>query len=357
MNDLITLDRSSPEFDSYLRGTFAADKRALPIQSLNVNTQQERVTFRIVPTKDIRRPNFLVVWLKAIKPRSFILVLFPMFLVLMKNYLDEQLKDPFVIIFAVMGVLALFAATNLRNDYSDHMKGIDRLNPNTGSRAIQDGWLTADQVRRAAWRLVWLAALCSLPILFVFPMTIFVLLITAIMGFGAIFQRRFTFKDIEGGEFFILFMQGPLLTCGFEMAITGAVRIEALWLGILWGAMALFPIHLRNMENIIVNSQAGLANMVSYLGFDRAKKFIHRWWLFSVAGFIFYHLNYGGFYFFWLYSLIIIFVSMRFSMKLGDLNSPAGSDMVKLRRRGVYVFLITVGLWTLENLWYILTDT
>lgn len=351
MSDFITLDRKSPEFDSYLRGTFSKEKRALPIKSLNVNSEQESVTFQIVPLSEINRPHFIVVWLKALRVRSFLTVLFPMFLILSKNMIDDTIKDPWTLLLATLGVMVLFASVNLRNDFIDHMKGFDRIDGQLGSRPIQNGWITAESVRKLANRLLFLSILLAFPIIIAFPFSILFMALAGLVGYLMLYRLRFTFKELAGGEFGLMLLVGPLLACGYEISIAGLVRPDTLFLGFVWGWMALLPIHVRNLELIVSQSQAGVSNLVTYFGFDKGKKFIYYWWYLAVVFFIAYHFMYAGFYWFWFLSLLIVFLSIKFSHHLMALTSPVGSAMQSLRQKCSYLLNAVIFLWIFEITW------
>ena len=356
MSQFITLDKKTPELNRYLRGTFSKKDRALPVKSLNVNTEQESVTFQIIPLSEINRPSYFKIWMKALRPRSFLIVLFPMFLVATKNIVDNNVVDPVTLLLATFGVLFLFAAFKLRNDYVDHMKGFDRIDSQMGSRPIQAGWLTADSVRKVANWFLLFSFLLAFPIFIAFPPVIFFVLIAAIISYLVLYRVQFSFKEAAGGELGILLLVGPLLTSGYELSFAGQVRAETIAIGLIWGGMALLPIHLRNLEMIVTQSQAGMHNLVTYFGFDNSKRFIGFWWIFCLGGFIGYHYQYSGFFWFWFYSCFMIFVSLLFLQGISDLKSPAGSRMTALRSKGDYLLSFVMGLWVLEVLWYLLTE-
>jgi len=89
MSELLTLSKSDPRFHSYIEGTFSKEYRALPIQSLNVNTEAEQVTFRIFPMKEVEQPLWGLHWLQVLKVRNLLLVAFPIFLIFEKNHKER----------------------------------------------------------------------------------------------------------------------------------------------------------------------------------------------------------------------------------------------------------------------------
>ncbi|UOE99902.1 prenyltransferase [Bdellovibrio reynosensis] len=353
MSDLVTLSKNSPEFESYLLGTFAKDKRALPVKTLNANSASETVTFRVVPVTSIERPNLMTLVTQTFKVRSFLLVLLPLFLVLTKNIADQTFLEPITASIATIGVLLAFVAVNLRNDYMDHMKGVDRVLIESGSRAIQKGWVTAAQVKSQSSLLLTLAVASSLPIVFAFPSVAMLIASGLFAGLWAQFKKADSFKYQIGGELVLFLLLGPLLTVGYQLAMGAPYDQESFWLGCVWGWLVLFIVHLRNFVNLMPSAQAGFTNTVTWLGFDKARRLIAVWWLLFILFNFVYHALFAGFYWGFYLSLVLLFVSINFIMKLKALSSPVGSDLKAVFRSGYYLFLIAIGLWIFECLWYL----
>nr|WP_295904108.1 prenyltransferase [uncultured Bdellovibrio sp.] len=354
MSELITLSKNSPEFESYLMGTFAKDKRALPLQTLNVNSASETVTFRVVPVDSISRPSSLIVFLRTFKARSFLLILVPLFLILTKNIVDQTILDPITTGIATLGVLLAFAAVNLRNDYMDHLKGVDRVLEKSGSRAIQNGWVTAAQVKSSSTILLVLAILCALPIVFAFPVVAVVIALGLAVGLWAQFKKQNSFKYQIGGEFALFLMLGPLLTVGYQLSMGARFDQESFWLGCVWGWLVLFIVHLRNFISILPSIQAGFTNTVNWLGFDKSRRLLAAWWGLFVGFNLIYHLLFAGVYWGVYLSIVLLFLSVTFVYKLKNLSSPIGSELRGVFRSGFQLFLLTIGLWVFECLWYLL---
>lgn len=355
MSEFITLDRNSSDFETYLRGTFSKNQRALPVKSLNINSAQETVTFQVVPVSEIQRPFFIWVWLKALHIRSYVMVLFPMFLVATQNVDDHTVLDPWTFLAATLGVLFLFSAFNLRNDFLDHMKGFDRIDSMTSSHPIQKGWVTAESVRKLANWFLLAAVLCAFPVIIAFPLALLFVLITSMVSYFTLYRRKSSFKELAGSELGILLLVGPLLMSGYEIAMAGTVSTGTLWLGMLWGWMSLLTLHLQNLELILAHSQAGISTLMTRFGFDRGKKIIFAWWFIATAGFIGYHFFYEGFFWTWFYSSLLVVLSVNFSYKLLYLGSPMGSEMQTVRRQGGYLLYFVVSIWIFERIWSLLT--
>ncbi|KHD89704.1 MAG: 1,4-dihydroxy-2-naphthoate octaprenyltransferase [Bdellovibrio sp. ArHS] len=353
MSELITLSKNSPEFESYLLGTFSKEQRALPVQTLNVNSASETVTFRVLPLASIQKPSWLIVLLQTFKARSFLLILAPLFLVLTKNIVFRTVVDPITTIIATVGVILAFIAVNLRNDYMDHMKGVDRVLERSGSRSIQNGWVTAAQVKSYSTVLLTLAILCALPIIFAFPEVAGVIFLSLVVGLWAQFKKQNSFKYQIGGEFALFLMLGPLLTVGYQLAMGAGFDWESVWLGCVWGWLVLFVVQLKNFMNIFASAQAGFTNTVNWLGFDKSRRLLAIWW-FLFLGFNFlFHMSYGGFYWGFYLSLVLLLLSVSFIYRLKNISSPVGSELRSVFKAGFRLFLVTIGLWVFECLWYL----
>ena len=350
--ELKTLSKQDPEFDSYLRGTFSTQFRALPVQSLNVNTQSEKITFEIWPIQKIRRPSFFKMWSQVFRFRDLVYVLFPLYIILVKNIIDDVVWDPLLALLSALGALSLTMGAFLFNDYLDHMKGVDRIHPRSGSRAIQKGWVTAEQTR--TWSLIYLVvgAALGLPAVWVFP-DLWILL--AAPGAVALFSWAFPrvgLKYRRGAELVVFLLFGPFLTLGFQMAIGGGFDLEAIFIGILTGWHFTFLVHLKNFESLMVNTQAGFQNTISRLGFEKGKKFLEYWWF----GFLVLMAVYQWFYHSseWFLAFVVApFVfSLGFLVSLRRLKSPAGSSLLLTVKFGRTAALLTLLVWILQSFWY-----
>lgn len=352
MDELITLSKNSAEFESYLLGTFATDKRALPVQTLNVNSAAETVTFRVVALSEIKKPSFIVVLLQTFKIKSFFFVLLPLFLILVKNIVDNTLADPLTAIISTIGIIFAFIAVNLRNEFMDHMRGIDRVIEKSGSRAIQKGWVTAADVKFYSNFFLTIAVLCAVPILFAFPQILLLISFSVALGLWAQFKKQNSFKYQIGGEFALFLLLGPLLTVGYEMSLGAPFDMESVWIGCLWGWLVLFVVHLRNFLNILPSMQAGFSNTVNWLGFDKSRRLLAIWWvLFIVFNLLYHYLfaaRYWGFYF----SLALMLLSVTFIYKLKNISSSAGSELRSVFKHGFNLFLSVVTFLVFECLWY-----
>lgn len=357
MNFLKTVKKSDPDFDKYILGTFSSTERAIPLESLNINSDLEQITFRIVPIKEIQKPFFLVWWAQLFKVHHFILILFPIFVISVKNISYNNLNDFGSAFMAILATICLQAAAHLRNDYIDHVSGVDRIHPQAGSRAIQNGWITAFQVRRLSWVYLILGALFAIPVILEYWRSLLPLLGFALFVFVGIFNFKFAFKFRQWTEVAVFFLFGPLFAIGFQISSGASYDIETLFIGVLMGWFAVFTVHVKNFEQMMVNSQAGYENSVSILGFEKAKTLIRLWWLAFLVMFNVYHMVYSAVFWSWVMILATVIGSFSFIGLLNSLESPVGSVMQKLNRQVRLLFVFILSLWFLENVWMLWTAT
>lgn len=350
MNEIITLSRSSPEFEKYLRGTFSKTHRALPIKSLNVNTQSEVVTFSLVPKESIKRPSLLVIILKAMRVRRFLFILFPLFYILFEKVYNQSFKDPVILFSSTCGLIFLYAAIQMRNDYHDHLNGVDRISSEATSPAIQKGWITAESVRKMSWIFAGISFFCALPVLFIFPEIIMVMLIAGGLLYWSLFRGHSSFKNSPVGELAFGVLVGPLLALGYDISITGNMSWNSFGFGCVWGMFVLFRLHLQNFENLMTASQAKIKNVVNHFGFDGSKKLITWWWLASVLSFLTFQMITTSF-FVWSGSAIILaWMSRNFLKKIKNLSSPMSSQMQEIQKEGILLFNLVILLWSTQIL-------
>jgi 1,4-dihydroxy-2-naphthoate octaprenyltransferase len=266
-----TLSRRDADFTKYLDGSFSSALVALPIRSLNVGTASEQVTFEILEANAVETPSLAKVFAVLVRPTSLIFSAGPMLVELARIASGARAINWLVAIASFIGVLAFQMATNLFNDYGDHMKGQDRLRPQGGSRAIQKGWVRARTVKTAALGLTGFAALCGVPAIVHEPVLI-------VAGLAFLFTLEFAFQRLRlkargWAEGIAFLLTGPLLTAGYAYAVTGRAEIADASLGCIFGAIALLYFHSANFENIMVDSQAGARTWATRAGFDASKTF------------------------------------------------------------------------------------
>ena len=336
-----TLSRQDNDFQKYLDGSFSRTHMALPTRSMNVATSREEITFEIVPVSEIHSPSLLKVLWTVARPSSLILSLGP---VLTCIALARALGH--VIAWTVVGpalaaILFFHLGMNLLDDYFDHRRGIDRLNPRSGSRAIQNGWVRGKTMFHAGLGLLGLSVLLGLPIILGKPLLFLVAALFALLiGWGFSSQSaRLKYRGL--GEVTTYILSGPLLTVGFVWACIGYFSWEYYFLGSAFGFTTVIYYHLKNIENIMVDSQAEARTLATRLGFDSAKTLVWVLSAFSSLSILMFDwaVDGDGLY-------ILAFIAHAFALfpiirKLLKAPSPLSSGLMQIRRNGLRAHWIT----------------
>ncbi len=349
--ELITLSKKDSQFLSYIDGTFSDDMRALPVTSLNVNTESEQVTFRLIPTVDLTPPWTGFEWLQILKVRNFLMIAFPIFLVFSKNWSHGDVRDPLTGFLAGLGTLCLMTAVNLRNDYLDHLSGLDRIHPQSGSRSIQNGWVTAKQVKNWSYFYLILGALLGLRAVLLHSEVLILVAAFGLLGVLGMTSYEIGLKYRRWSEWAVFLLLGPLLTIGTQISMGGSFDLEVFAIGFLTGALSVFYLHLKNFEQLMVNDQADFQNTISWLGFENGKRWLVGWWIFTIAGLNLYHVFYSSS----LWQVAFLFLTLAsilpFISHLSQLTSPLSSRMKGLVPLGKKMILSVIFLWLLKAIW------
>lgn len=358
-----TLLKSDEDFRPYLLGTFSSSEVALPVESFGVGTNRERTTFLILPSREVARPHWLRVYLKAIRPELLGLTLGHALVALfaLKALWHESLEFSLVTL-CLLATFFAHASACLFNDYYDHLNGTDRRSISHGSRVIQKAWSRAYEVRWWAIAnaclsvtigtyLLWgswlifgsLAALTAMAILFYSKMNTF-------------------WNRLGAGDFWITLLFGPLLFFSVWVSIlTGHssfsfpeldLALTGLALSLCFGLLASWTLQVRQFQDIFKREPGSFRTLVSRMNFDQAKIFL------QLEGAVFFALHPIYFWFLWRESVLWLtlffgFVVALFILtRIHQLASPLSSKMIHLSRKALLLHGGFLLLWTI-NLWLI----
>lgn len=349
----VTLTRADADFLPYLSGTFSSTESAVPVDSLDVATQNERVTFHIGPVKELSLVQSLLLWAKLFRWEILPISLVPPGVVLLMP--GFQHPSFWQMALALFSVMALHSGIFSLNDYVDHMTGVDRVGENSGSRVIQDGNIKAFHALRFSLGALFLSLCLSLPLILLNPTLLVFGLLAAIFGaFGYIYARSGYRRLILGGlSVFIVF--GPLLVFGMATMAKPDFSwmnqtADLIWLSLVFGFCATMYSQSKQLASQLVDHQVGIRTLAVRLGFDGAK-----YWLLFLA-----HVTIGMSLYVWtrmglveiqwLLPAYATFVGVRFIKFIWSIQSPVGSRTQRLGREAIYYEFI-LGLCMALSFW------
>jgi 1,4-dihydroxy-2-naphthoate octaprenyltransferase len=349
-NQLVSVERSDPQFQALLDGSFSKIERALPIKSMNVNSAQERVLFQIVPARMLKKPAAWAIVARALRVEKWPLVLVPPILLLSFSPKPLEVLPWPLILSAVLGAFFLFISVHLYNDYQDHMAGVDRLVSGAGSQIIQKGWVRAIDILRFSQVALTAGIVFGAVAAAQSTYHLWAVAGIALVGILAHSAPKFGLKYRGWGEWLAFVLAGPALSTGLEIIAFGMWTWRGLIFGALWGALALVPMLVKNLESIMVDSMTGVSNWVTRLGFDRAVFLIRVWIVLSMGATAFFNIKFGHILDFLLAFCIQNLVGWLMLRKLKELRSCVGSELRDLQYLGLLFFNLTAFWWTVSRL-------
>lgn len=276
----VTVSRSSPEFKTYISGTFSKLERALPIKSLNVGSLNEEVTFQIKKISEIERPHLF--WLQPLltKVSHFWFLAFPLLFISIQIAIDETSNpaaENLIVLFAALGFA--YFGLQLRSEASDHEHGWDRAHPWAGSRSLQNGWATASQLKKIAAFCLSLSFFAGVFLLskVSLGLQIYSVVSALFLGITLLVSENFKLKGL--GEILGFLFLGPILVIGLTWFFWGD-PLKDIFLGVILGLWVWLAFFVRNLQVQFFSSRIKLRNTVTLLGFENSKK-LFPYFLFS----------------------------------------------------------------------------
>ncbi|MCB0393107.1 MAG: prenyltransferase [Bdellovibrionales bacterium] len=284
--EFVTVKKSDSQFLKYLDGSFSKEHRAIPEQSLNINTSREQITFRVMPKSAILTPNLFVMLIRLFRLEWLSLSVGPVLVTYSYLFHKGFEIDHLNSVLSLLAILLFHGGVFALNDYKDHIQGVDRINFKGGSQVIQKGWLSAQTVQRLGIMLCGFGAVIGA--FFVIQQPFF--LISAAL-FLAVSVMAYSFwgnglKTLGFGEMISFFCFGPLLTYGFSRVSVMDHTWQVVALGIPFGHLAALSLQVRHLENLMSDDQFRVTTLGVRLGFDRYKRVIQYQFLFSIPLFL-----------------------------------------------------------------------
>lgn len=353
-SQFVTVKKSQSEFSEYLWGRLenVTARRAVPVKTYDLGTVKESVTFELKNISEIKKPGQFVFFAAFIKLNSFILILFPLFYVLDKNYFSGGHGASPGILFAAISSVFLFAGLNIRNDVYDHISGFDRVNIDLNRKPIRMGWISAQTASRISVGLIFLAAVLALPAVLLQPRLLWVISAALILFFLGRFAKNNSYKQQHSGELILFLLIGPALAVGYQVATGSEVDSEVVGFGALWGFLVLYLIQVNNFTHIMTSSQSGIKNTMTKLGFDWAQKFLITAWLIFLLLNVLFHFYVSSVSWIVINTVTLLAVSVPTILKIANIKSPMGSGLQVIRKEVQRNFLVFVIVSLAESFWY-----
>jgi len=211
------------------------------------------------------RRRWLAVWWRAVRPYSFTASVTPVLVGSAVAYQD-RLFDPIRFAVTLVASLAIHAATNLVNDYYDHIRGVDTAESIGPSGVIQEGLLAPRTVLRGGLILFafggllggWLVAVAGWPILAVGA--------ASVLAGYAYTGGPLPLGYLGLGDLTVFLFMGVVIVVGAYYVQAGTVTITALWASLPVAALVAGILVVNNLRDIDDDRRKGKRTLATFIG-------------------------------------------------------------------------------------------
>ena len=225
-------------------------------------------------TKVAVLPNFQTALFWAARPKTLLMSIIP---VVIGTLLAVKEGAKFDFILAFLAALTGFfvqIGTNYMNDALDFRKGADtpdRLGP---ERAVQKGWLTAEEMLRAGYISFIFAILCGIPLIIKGGIPLLMLvLISPVLGY-AYTGGPFPIAYVGLAELFIIAFFGIASTSAAYYLQAYSLTWTTILCGLQIGILSSVVVSINNLRDIHTDSRVGKKTFAVRFGKLNARRII-----------------------------------------------------------------------------------
>ena len=213
------------------------------------------------------RENMLKYWITAIRPKTLTIAIVPVLVGSALAWVQAG-KLNWVVIAAALGGAALIqVGTNLHNDAADFERGADDRSTRLGPpRVTSEGWLSAEQVRRAALISFLLAGVIGGYLIWVGGWPILAVGIASIAAGLAYTGGPRPIAYSAMGEFFVFVFFGLVAVAGSYYLQTGELTLSASLAGVLVGMPAAAVLVVNNYRDLDSDRRVGKNTLAVRIG-------------------------------------------------------------------------------------------
>jgi 1,4-dihydroxy-2-naphthoate polyprenyltransferase len=182
-------------------------------------------------------------------------------------FCDTTINMPVLLITFITAAL-IQCGTNLANDYYDHLKGTDAIESPGQHRAINEGLVTAKQVKAAFIISFSLATLLGLYLVYKGGSVILVIGLISIASGLLYTAGPYPLAYIGLGDIFVLLFFGPVASAGTYYLQTAAINRYAIIAGLAPGLLSVAILTVNNIRDIQTDSKANKKTIIVRLGYN-----------------------------------------------------------------------------------------
>lgn len=220
-----------------------------------------------------KNPSKLQIWWLAARPKTLPVSLSPILVGTALAWHLQGFLFYLPLFIAISSAALIQIGTNLFNDVADFENGVDTPNRTGPKRATAQGWLSAKQVKTAAWFSFLLAFIGGIYLAFHGGLFIVAIGLLSLLAGWSYTCGPFPIAYRPLGEIFVLIFFGFAAVCGSFYLQTFFINKEILFLSLLVGIHAAAVISVNNYRDLQEDKKHGKNTLAVKIGKNNSKKF------------------------------------------------------------------------------------
>lgn len=217
-----------------------------------------------------RQRRRLAIWWRALRPFSFTASMTPVLVGSAVAY-HEGLFHLVRFVVTLVAAVAIHAATNLTNDYYDHVRGVDTAESIGPSGVIQQGLLAPRAVLRGGLALFALGGVLGLWLVAVVGWPILAIGAASVLAGYAYTGGPLPLGYIGLGDLTVFLFMGIVIVVGAYYVQAGTVSVAAVWASLPIAALVAAIIVVNNLRDIADDRARGKRTLATFIG-ERATR-------------------------------------------------------------------------------------
>jgi 1,4-dihydroxy-2-naphthoate octaprenyltransferase len=215
-------------------------------------------------------------WIRIVRPGTLGAGAAPVFVGLIVAA-EERTFDWVIALVTLLAALTIQIASNLINDYYDFKKGLDKAGRLGPKRAIAEGEVSPQTMKKAIIIDIAIAVLCGLYLTLVGGLPILMIGCVSLLCAWLYTATPYSLSYLGIADLFVLAFFGPIATVGTTYLQIEQFSEKAFWLGMVSGLISMGILTINNIRDIDSDKKAGKRSIVVRFG----KKF-GEWEYFSL---------------------------------------------------------------------------
>jgi 1,4-dihydroxy-2-naphthoate polyprenyltransferase len=211
-------------------------------------------------------PGLVAVWWRATRPFTFTASVTPVLVGTAAAVRDTHQFYSVIFAAALLGSVAIQAATNLANEYYDYARGTDsRASPGPG-HVIQDGLLSPRAVLTGSVALFAVGSLLGLWLVTVAGWPVLAMGVLSVLAAYAYTGGPAPLGYIGLGDLVVFVFMGPVIVLGAYYVQAQAISPTAVWASVPVAALVTAILVVNNLRDVEDDRRKGKRTLATFIG-------------------------------------------------------------------------------------------